>query len=145
MELSVWRASCLQVVLTFALVDAYATNFHNPEFADDGLSFQRLGQRLHRAHQTAVAGAPGQPDNGDTAAVLRRETKWIGKVQIEADETTFLCAADFEHNSVCCARHPLSRDGRYVVTGRSQNINATLAEVLVQLELHAEAAMGIST
>ena len=41
--------------------------------------------------------------------------------------------------------HPLLRDGRDIMTRGAQNILATLAKVLVELEFHATGSSGTVT
>ena len=69
----------------------------------------------------------------------------IGKIQIQADESSPFTFALLDQFVVQCRLKPLARNGADIVTSRFKRLACGVSQVLVELELQAASSIGIGT
>jgi len=69
----------------------------------------------------------------------------FGEVEVEGDKAATFLAAVFDQVAVFRAGQHLLENGADIMPRRSEDFRAAVAEVLIELELHAAGSSGIST
>lgn len=126
-------------------MDADARDFDDPKILIDGHSGQHLQEKADQLLKYGQTGVSGDADDGDSAALLRRKSCHVGKIQVQCNQTALLLAADVVEMPVGTTLHPFIQGGPDVVTGGLKNVQRPFAEIFVELESHSTASAGIST
>ncbi len=119
-----------------------ATGSDDPEFTVKGADGQD-GQKLlkargnHFSRRTVRHGEDDDPMGG-----CLREPQNMAEVAVRGDKGSTLGTADSEDAFVGFAREALVPDPHDVMTGRSQELDFSEAEILVDLELHGAVFVG---
>jgi hypothetical protein len=72
----------------------------------------------------------------DTGSLFGRKPEYLAEIMIERDERALLHDTDLKERLILAALKLLVTNGSRIVTGRSQKLQATKADILVKLELH---------
>jgi hypothetical protein len=86
-----------------------------------------------------------QPQDGDPRVFPGLEHERVTEVQVECDPATALATAQIDERAITRTGDALLRDRGDVMPGRTKQRGAPLAEVLVELDPHADSANAMST
>ena len=75
--------------------------------------------------------------HNDSRAFLGRESRDLAEITIEGDESSRLSRANLEQPFVTDSVQMLIPYGHHIMSGCREKLQATAADVLVKLELHA--------
>jgi hypothetical protein len=126
-------------------VNAYSPYFDNPQFvfqAHLGKRLQKLAYKSFQYKQTWIA--RHSDDNNPTCSV-RREAKNVCEVQIQGNQAALFYPAYLVKLFVRCALQRLHPHRLDIVPSISKDVLGASAKILVQLKLHVETSIGIST
>jgi hypothetical protein len=104
-----------------------------------------VAQCSRRLENEPTRHARGKPEQHDAAIVPGWKSQWVPEFGIHRDEAPFLSGAVIEHETVRCSLESLTGNGRDIEARLDQYLDRGAAEVLVELELHAGFATGMST
>jgi hypothetical protein len=127
------------------LMDADARSFDNPKILLDGHSGKHPQEKTDQLLKYGQTGIAGNTDYGNSAALLRRESCHVGKIQVQCNQTEPFLAADVVEMPVGTTLNPFIQGGPDFVTGGLKNVQRPSAEIFVELESHPTASVGIST
>ena len=126
------------------LVDPHSPRLHNPELTCGTGLREGTDQRLR---QNAKGGKKiiGTAEHDETPAGLRGVVKNIGEVQIQGHEDARLGPAVRVERLVIDPGESLVADRCDFVTGPAQYRSQSGVQILVQLQVHGVAVIGMST
>jgi len=127
------------------LVDADPAKFDDPKFPFDRLLLQGRYKCPYERVKVRVRGARREPEDGNPGIVTRHENKRVGEIEVEGDKAATFLAAAFDQVAVLRAGQRLLENRADIMSRRSEDFRAAVAEVLIELELHAAGSSGIST
>ena len=136
--------ACHHLILSF-LKHPDSTRFDDPKFSGQFLAFQARCQCADGVEQIFVAGFARQLQYGNARVTAGAEIQRVGKVEVERNNGSTFPPATFNEFFVLRFFESLTGYGGDIVTGIGKNLSAPLAEIFVELELHACASSGTST
>lgn len=132
-------------LLFVAQVNAHASRLHDPQCARDGLTLQDC-QEIAKSPDNRLKRSPrSKLQDDDPGALSRRKSQNVAEVVIERDQHPAFGGADIEQFLIGAPAQILLAYRHYIVTGRFEHFQATTADVLVELELHAAWSVGTGT
>lgn len=90
-----------------------------------------------------MGGSPCANLKNDSAGpLLRRKSQYLTEIMIERYERPFLPGADREQDFILGPLQLLIANGHHIVAGCLEKLQSTLADIFVELELHAARVVG---
>src|ERR1035437_1074495 len=127
------------------LVDADAARSADPQPAGNRCGLKRRQQAPNQARQQAQRRDSRRPQHCYAGRIARRESKHVGEVEVQRNQTAALRDADLQQAPVVGSTQILLRDGFHIVPSLCKEPRSSRTEVLIKLELHAALWPGRST
>jgi hypothetical protein len=123
-------------------VDTHASWFNDPQRTRDRLVLKD-GQEILQSVDDSSKGC-SRPDvqHDYSSTPLRRKTGNLAEIAIECDERSPLSRAYLEQFLVGDTVKTLVLHGHHIMAACLQELQATVSDVLVKLELHATRSVG---
>jgi hypothetical protein len=132
-------------LLVFLLMNSYPSKFDDPkvgverEFLE---SCQCLFNQILKSFQGWI---PRESDDDNSAAKIRGEPYWTGKIQIKSHKTALFIATNLKYLAIFATAKFFTQDSLDIISGVTKQILCPISEIFVKLKFHTAFSIGIST
>jgi len=118
-------------------MNADAARFDDPKRTPNVLLLGNCQNLLQTVQQSARACPGTKVQDNHASALIWRETQHLAEIAVKGYENTAFRRANLEDSLIGRTRKPLIANRRDIVSPLRQQLAATRANVLVELDLHA--------